>query len=314
MDCKKLIPLTIFFFTVSSFALVDYSDVITNDNKDTPNSASPPNAATASKKMSSTIDASKGMPVARSQSLLSLDLNWDTTEITLPTKNAKVNRGILTGHMQTPYNIYLDFQYWYGTTEDQRLAANNRWQAGNPSVKLGLNWLRFGQAQDMATVDFFLGGMVKGPTNSVFAATRSDLFFGGETTKQFQEFIFGLNYEMRLVGRPSRADEGEIGNVQKVATVLAWRAAPNIRFSVEGAGYRMAPKAGSVSNTWSGKHAWSYIAPQLDLALGSSLNVAMGALFPLKSVEVNPELLQGRLWDFKGAYGSSIYAGLNYSL
>jgi hypothetical protein len=303
MKLLQATTITLILTLPTANALVDYSDSASTVNE------TPAITTTASApKMQSVVSSPK--PTG-GQNLV-FDLIWETIDITLEQSRAKVQKGSFNIHYQTPFDVYADLSYWMASSDHQRLATDDRWSAGNPSAKLGLNWLRLGGNGEEAAIDFFAGGMLQGQENSSFASSRNDFFFGAETSKQFGQFMLGLGAEGRLTGTPSRRDEGDIGNVQKIIALFAWRAAPNIRFAMEGARTAISanPKA-NVTSVWSQKNSWTYLAPQLELALGPSLGFNMGALFPIKNIVLNDEWINARLWELRGAYGSSLYACLN---
>lgn len=241
-----------------------------------------------------------------------LSSGYETLDLSLHNESAKVGFMKFNAHFQTNYDIFMAASFWRASTTSALLTESSDAQNGNPTAILGFNWLRFGAAHEMASIDLFGGGSFKG--NSEFASSRSDTIAGVETSKRFYDFFLGLGYEIRLTGTPENENEMNIGNIQKLSASIGWRATPDIQFIIEGASYSI--KAGDQNKnfTLSEKESFASVTPKLGLFLRPLFQVELGARFQTKEPNSQSSLVQARLWDLSGAYGNSMFASLNFSL
>ena len=214
------------------------------------------------------------------------------------------------GHLATKYNLFLEVFHWWANSDQ----VSSKTLQGNPTMLLGLNWLRWGEFAEQATVDIYGGVSYKGSNNG-FASTRTDKIFGLQTTKRFYSFSLALSYEMRLTGNPSNAQEMEIGNIQKLSGTIGWVATPDIAFQLEGVNYRIGSgDSGERELVQQSKLSYSYVAPKAELILSPWVKLGLGARFLTKKMNSSQDMLPARLWDLPAAYGNSIFANLNLTI
>lgn len=305
---KTLFTTSLLFLSFSSYALVDYSDA----------SSSPPpkKRKRAPKKISAKSAPSSGSARSSGSGFsfgkFYVTSKYGATTVKDANQEGKVNLGNIRMHMQTQHNFYVDADLWFASSDDDRYATTGNTQKGNPKVKLGFNWLKLGSGEDMSVVNFVAG--MSFSSDSDFAASRSDKFFGLETSKRFYDFVLGLGYEMRLTGSPEKSTELDIGNMQSFTAMLGWRATPDIRFTVEGSSHKV--RSGSESAAYALREDVSFgqITPRVHLGVSPKVELEMGATYRTKKVQDVSEFVDAKLWDVQGAYGNSIFAGLNISV
>lgn len=302
---KKLLLPAFLVFSFNALALVDYS---------TPVQADP--QAQAGLPKSKAPSAPRATEASSSgERYFSVTSGIETLELPYQNENNKVSMYALSGHFQTPYNIYMDASYWAASAKPETVTDKGSIQLGNPTIKLGLNWLTLGGAQDLATFDFTAGLMLAGPKNSDFASSRMDKMFGVELTKRFYDFALQLGYEYRLAGDPKLSRETPTGNIQKITTSLGWKVSYDISFALEGVMYKVGRNDLNRSGAGlSNDLNFAYVSPKLSLGLASFIDLEMGALYRTRRVSPKDDIVEARLWDLKGLYGNSLFANLVLSL
>ena len=300
---KKIVLSGILALSTQAYALVDYSSPVQADApKAKPNSAP--------SKMASAGPSSISM-----EKFFSLNTGIEKLKVNYGGQTNKVSLYSLGGHFQTPYNIYMDASFWGASAADSKITDKNKTQMGNPTMKLGFNWLTLGNASELATFDFTAGMMFAGPKSSDFSSSRTDAMVGVELTKRFSDFALLLGYEYRFAGKTKISEETPVGNIQKIMASLGWKISNDIRFALEGTMYRVGqnklntPNAGLSENI-----SFASLSPKLSLGLASSVDLELGALYRTRSVSLKDDIVDARLWDLKGLYGNSIFANLVLSL
>ncbi len=297
-----------FLLTGSAFALVDYSEssapAAPTKRKARPIkiNKSPSNSLRSSAPQRSSAGSSFGE--------FSFGTGYQSNNIEVGDRTGKVDSWHFDGHFQTNYGFYLNASHYMASSESETLAVNSGSQQGNPKALIGFNWLRFGSGADAGTIDIIAGASF-GQTGSDFASSRTDKIFGIETTKKIASMVLGFGYEYRITGTPSNTEELTIGNIQKIYAILGWMATPDIRFSFEGGTYKIGEAAGN--NSLEEKTSFGYVAPKVHLGISPFVSLDLGAIFRSKRLK-NEDLVDARLYDLKGAYGSSILAGLSLSM
>jgi hypothetical protein len=239
--------------------------------------------------------------------------NYETLNYQQETGESKVNFINIATKLNTPYNLYLDLDYWMASSSDEELTTTSSQQAGNPRAVIGFNWLNFGKAAEQTTVDLFVGASVK-TTNSDFGSSRTDQIFGVETTKAFYSFILGLGYELRLTGTPGNLNESDIGNIQRMTAVLGWNLSSDIKMLLEANYVTIGSSDDSGRASLSEKVSFGMITPSLYLGITPFVDLELGARFRTKRAPQSDEFVNAKVWQYKGSYGNSIFAGLNVSM
>ena len=307
----KLIPLIFFLVVTSSgtWALVDYSE------QEAPmvNSAVKKNRVVGAKSIRRVGARRQGGGASLIDSF-SFRTGIESMKVNYEGHSRKVTRFIGNSHIQTNYNVFTNINYWYASSDSDSLASTSRTQAGNPTVRLGFNWLKFGKAEEMATIDLYGGAMFKA-TDSEFGSSRFDKLAGVETSKRFFDLALALGWELRITGSPSNPDESAIGNINKLSAAIGWRVSPDINFSVEGVNYKVSGNKGTeYDSIMTRGFSFSYISPKMNLKIGTFIGLEMGAIFRTDKVEISEEIVGAKLWDLEGLYGNSIFGGLNLTI
>lgn len=300
----------VFFISNSTYALVDYTD----SEDFTPKNSG---AKRVSKPKARNNIVKRAAPKRAGQSSDSemFQLGTSYSSMTVKTGEAEGKATVINfeAHFQTSFNIYLDANYYQGSSEQSFGLSKDLNTKGNPEVKLGFNWLELGGGADAATVDF-IGGVSVGQQGSLFAHSRTDKIVGVETVKRFYQFALGLSYKLILTGNPDTDDEMSIGNISNLSASIGWVVSPDIRVVVEGGTTSISPsKLNDRENLLEEEISFGYIAPKLQLGITPSVNLDLGAVFRTKRLR-DEKLISAKLWDLKGSYGNSIIAGLSFSM
>lgn len=300
----KWILLLLLIFPLISNALVDYSEDSISYAASAPkrriDKKSP--VPTVKRKVSRT--RSRRSRSAGALGVINLSLTHSAIQAE-GEKGGKLSMTKLHSHIQTPYNIFLDVDYWMGSYDNFNYVNSTSMQSGNVNAKLGFNWLQFGSAYDMATIDFYFGGRFRG-SESGLAIDRTDKIVGIETAKKFLSFAIGFGYEYTMHGKAENSTEVGVEKTHKLSTALSWRATDDIRFLVEGAFYKTQAGRENIQ--------YSALTPKLDLSLTPLVGLELGGVFRMKKSTGSDLLYSAKLWDFDGAYGNSIFAALRLSI
>jgi hypothetical protein len=304
------------------FALVDYSEgsqFQPKSKKPSSGSRMRKRSRATTKSVSSTRTKSSSRSKPRDMGVFRLAMGMESIGIRQSQDNSKVALYRTEGHFQTLYNIYFDTSYWYASSSSEEFAALEGSKSGNPTVKLGLNWLQMGGTTDLAMVNLYGGAMIA-QKNAIFASSRTDKIAGIETSKRFHSFVFGLGYELRMTGAPKGEDEMDLGNVHGVKAALGWTVSSDIRFLLEADRYRILPKTYDKGEknvhplALDRELVFSHVTAKLFLGIGPFVELAMGARFRTSSPEEDDVPLSARLWDIPSGYGNSIFSSLNISI
>lgn len=312
---RYLVTLLALNLTLNSYALVDYSETESSSSP-TANRARPARAAAAPiiKRNAPTRSTNSGASIFSGD--FELEALYDHQSLSVDDASGSFQKLSLVGHFQTQYNLYMDFSYWAATSElrnsdgvDQSLEN----EKGRLKFILGFNWLRFGKAQEMATVDIYGGAFFKG--SGGVASTRTDKVVGIETSKRFHNFALALGYEYHLTGTPTAQSESSIGNIGIFKSSLGWMVSNDISFTLEGGMVSIAKdETTDRLNSISEETKFSYVKPTAILGLSPNVALEMGAVFRTRRAPNSNELVSARLWNIPGAYGNSLFAGLKLSI
>ncbi len=305
---KWILPLCLLLPTIS-YALVDYSE----DSVSFASSATE-RRPTTKKAVPKSISKRVQRPSARSSAAYSPSgaINFKVSRSVLTTETGTImGDGTFAmtkfqTHIQTPYNIFLDADYWIGSYDNYTYMESAGTQAGNVNLKLGFNWLKFGSEYDMATINFYFGSRFKGG-DSELAVSRDDKLVGIETAKKFLNFSIGFAYEYAKHSKPSVELETILDKTHKLATAISWQATNDIRFLTEASFYKIITASGN-------NLQFSSLTQRLDLTLSPVLGLELGGIFRMKKASTGMDLYSAKLWDLEGAYGNSIFATLRLSL
>jgi len=297
------------FYTGNVIALVDYDDSNSSFNRGSdPRSGGPVLQKRLNRKPRPTRQTSKSQT-----KFINLDLKYDSMDVKT-SKSGDVSSLILDGRFQTQYNIFTDFSYRLISSSDTSITNNSTFQEGNPSLKLGFNWLRVGEGPDSARVDLY-GGMSFRASKSDFGSSRNDKIFGIETTKRIYEFVVGIGAEMRITGAPKDENELNIGNIRILSFGLGWVVSHDIRFSLEAMTVKIgASNATDIVKKLNNAISFSSLTPKLFLSITPMIELELGTNIRTKRAKDNEDILAAQVFDLPGSYGSSIFTGLNISI
>ena len=299
--------LGITLFTTQALALVDYSD----SEVEVPRKKSNNRIKVNKRPVNSTRGSAAASSSSNGNSMgeFMIGTGYSSQNVEVGERAGKVNAWHFEGHFQTNYGFYLTASHYMASSDSRDLTEASGTQQGNPVAKLGFNWLRFGSGAEAGTIDILAGASFS-QSSSDFASSRTDKIFGIETTKKMASLVLGLGYEYRITGSPG-SEELNIGSIQKIYAVLGWTATPDIRFSFEAGTYKIGMGEGEYS--LGEKTSFGYASPTVHLGLSPVVSLDLGAVFRTKRLG-NDDLIDARLYDLKGAYGSSILAGMSIGL
>ncbi len=244
-------------------------------------------------------------------------LHYESVNIDLPgLQGPQVNFVHLNGGGQIAGQFFFQGHYWQARSPSPEFAGEGRWQAGNPKAIVGFHWLQFGPPQSQVTLDFY-GGLRWKARKSPLASGATSRILGVSTAKRFSSVVLGLGYEMHLTGRPRHSGEKHIGNVLRPSASLGWQFGPGARLLLEAFNYSVG-KAGSAPSALAldRKLRFSVLNTQLQLALVSlhpALKMELGATFRSRRLR-DRDVIAAKLWNYRGSYGNSLYAGLSLAL
>ncbi|WP_372654666.1 hypothetical protein [Halobacteriovorax sp.] len=308
---RYLVSLISLTLTLNTYALVDYSQA---ESSSAPSKARAraPRKASGMIQRSAPSKATSGSGSSIFGGDFELKALYDHQSISESQASGSFQKLTLSGHFQTQYNLYMDFSYWAATSElrnndgeDESLEN----EKGRLKFIVGFNWLRFGSAQEMATVDIYGGALFKG--SGGVASTRTDKVIGIETSKRFYNFALALGYEYHITGTPGAETESEIGNINLLKTSLGWMVSNDISFTLEGGMVTLAKSESTDRvNKIDEETEFSYVKPSVILGLSPNVGLEMGGVFRTRRAQNTNSLVSAKLWNIPGAYGNSLFAGL----
>ena len=236
--------------------------------------------------------------------------------IDINTNNGATNGGVdlVKGHLliESPQRFFISGSYWQASSPD--MYATQSSQAGNPEALLGFNWFRSGGDTDLAKVDVY-GGYSFKASNSLFGSSRNDQIFGLHTTKRLLDFAIGFGGEYRKTGTPTRSMEMAIGDVTRLEASLGWAATSDIRFSLEASMIKVKAADVGLEKGLKNNLDFSTLSPKMHLGLSPFVELELGAVFRTRKTtsEKTQDLMDAKLINYAGAYGNSMFVGLNIS-
>lgn len=295
---KWILPLVL-CVTVPAYALVDYSEEETAPVKKSVKKMSKPSSTSSSK----------------NSGLFSFKSKYNSTKV-------NTNQGKSTGNVdqidmsidiETQSSFFVEARYWQASSRN--LYASKAYEKGNPKAVLGFNWLRSGSDADLSKVDIYAGYSFK-QNDSLLGSSRNDQLYGVRTTKRINDFALGLQGEYRKTGTPASSSEMDIGDITRITASVGWVATQDIRFSLEANTYKI--NAGDKANSYVLEKNLNLatLVPALHLGLSQNVELELGGVFQTRKPDKNQEqnVLDAKLMDIPGAYGSSMFAGLNLSV
>lgn len=296
---KKILPILL---CLNTFALVDYTE---------PSSYSP--AAPVQRKAARITKKTKAPRRQSSQKFLELMATFKSQSFKSNSGEAKVSTINVDGHIQTNYDLYLDFSLPMHSGKLSEDQVGSSYQKGNPKVILGLNWLQFGSAERALTLDIYGGGIFS--SSSDFATQRTDKIVGISTSKRFYNFGFGLAYELNLTGTSKDQLEQDIGNIQQLKAQIGWLVSNDIRFILNANNVKISESTDAGrSSRLDQAVKYAYIKPEVVLTLSPGVDFHMMALFLTRRPKQGLVSTDAKLWSLDGFYGNSLSAGLNISI
>lgn len=299
----KIILITLLFLSFNAYSLVDYSDDEAPIVK-----RSKPKAKI--KRMNSRMPR-KSRPKSN---ITSNDFELATNYESLSVGNSKVSKIHFRSHFQTNYNFFLDVDYF--TIQSDSLdddIPTTGYERGNPKIMLGLQWFEFGKSEEKVNLDLLVGMSYE--STSPHASSRTDKFIGLQTMKRFYNWALGLSYMVRATGTPHDQDEMAVGNITTIGSEIGLMVSSDIQFSLLAQNVKINKSSQDQrDNHLKRKLSFSYVMPKLTLALSPTFSLELGAIFQTDRIKDEKVLLPARLWDIKGAYGNSIFTGINLSI
>lgn len=286
-------------------ALVDYSD------------KSEGSAGDFSVKSQAAAPQAEGAPRKRGMKYLEFSTSFDSMEFSQNGRSGKAQMVGGTLSLRSPYSFFAELSYFEGRMEETNREHKSS-ESGNPKLIIGSNWLQLGGPQDNARVDVYVGVSNK-TKNSAMGSSRTDKIVGVETSKQILALVLGLSGQYILTGNPEDSSELRIGNIARMGGGLGLVLSPDIRFSMEANYYRLSRADNIAATDYAlvDDVTFSTLGPKLILGMGQLFELELGAHFQTKRPQTkqsNVNLLDAKLFQFPGAYGNSLFAGINISV
>lgn len=299
-NIRKISLLTTLVF--SSITYSQYAKALVDYSEGSGSSTSTSGASTNTSKTQISAPRSEGKSSLVWKSDISLELNYEMLEV----ETNKIGLVNMSSHIQTPFNVYFDLNYW--SANDQAGS-----QSGNPKLMLGFNWFRFGSAADMASVNIYGGMRMKSSSN--LGSSRNDKIFGLETTKKFGSFGLGLGYDITMTGDPSKATDMAIGDIHRIEVSAGWMATNDIQFEFAVENFKIKSSTSTSRTSYlTNDLSFSTISPKINLQIFPSVNFELGARYRMQKIKSNQDIRMAKLMDQHGAYSNSVFTGLNFSL
>ncbi len=312
------ITICIFILSFSLYALEDYTyeegsdySASSSSTRIAPNSGFFPKTSvqkSVERKAAISKKSFKGSDIAVSTSFKSIDIASSNAE-----KAKIVDFNII---MNTGLNVALGLYHWRTVSVDGNYFekdSKNKSHSGNTKLYARFNWLKFGESHDATSVDL-LAGYSMGKESSLLATSSDVKMVGIRTFKQFYILALGIGYKMYFHDSTTLKDEVAISDVKNIHGNLTWIISSNLGFSTEVGSYSISGKKSS-SDLFAQKLEYSYIQPRLRFKIARRLNIELETIYSnIESFKKNPNFLDARLWNYKGAYGNSISAGLIFTI
>jgi hypothetical protein len=302
------------FVSISAHALVDYSEYAESVSSASaaPSRSAAPAPSAGPVNRSAGVMSSSG-PSYRPSGMFRFNSSYETLTVETTKGDSKVNFYNFDGHVDLPYELYIDMSYYMARAGDYKMTETTSTQNGNIQAKLGVRWLEFGSGHNRSAVDFLVGGVFA--EKSDFATSRSDKIFALETTKILGVLGLGLGYEVRLTGTPDKDTEVDVGTIQKMSAMVAMQLTGDIRLSVEGNYYNIGMGEPNGDRPYlSKKVSFGVLNPNLNLSISPMVDLSLGGSFRSKRATNQEELADAGLWYQRGIFGNSVHAGLNINL
>jgi hypothetical protein len=297
----------LFLFSLSSFALVDYSDSSESSSSFRPSSAKKPTVKRVASSSASRRAARKSGP-----SHIELDLDFRSIDYIADSREGKVNKLSVDGHLQTDYDFFVDFHMPFYTGMVEENQADTDYQKGNGEIDLGINWFTAGNRDSSFALDTTFG-MTMG-TKSPFASSRTDKKVGVEMSRRFFNVGLGLGYHLTMTGSPDDNEvEQDIGNISTLSLSLGWVVSSDIKFLVKASSHKVSQSTNeTMSNRLNNDIKFATISPQIVLTMSPGLDLKLNATFLTRRPKSEYVSTQARLWGLEGFYGNTLSAGLGF--
>ncbi len=308
MKALKQLPITIsLLFTSYSYSLVDYTDYDASSVRTSRKSV---------KRSAKNNSISKRRTARRSTSgkkYLDFSTSFSNSKFDTISRSGKFDRLDFKASMATDYDLYLDVEYPMFSGRVYNDQDETSYQAGNPLVLMGLNWLQFGGRGEALNLDLEVGFRLSG--SGEFASGRTDKIIGVSTSKRLGNVGLSFGYHYIFTGTSDKELESDIGNIAKVAFEAGWVVSSDIAFMIKAQNISLSKsddlgRAIRLNETIK----YSTITPKLQLQLASSVKMFMQAVFRMRRPK--QEFLSGNLglWHLDGLYGNSLSAGLGFDI
>lgn len=247
--------------------------------------------------------------------------SWIQSELSFFNMNPSINNGeaqVNGIELQVDFDTY--DQFFFNLNYRNALSfEGDIWQRNAKSNKsgpftgtLGFHWLQFDPGVNQTDIDLITGYRL-GNKNSLLTSSRNEAFLGLTTSKRFSEFALGLGYTYHMPSTPQDPLDQEIGAVNVISASLGYRAQNNIHFLLEGKSYRIDRSDRSDDFGLRENLSFSSLSPQMVLKVGRKVQLKLAALFQVERLNsLGAE--RANLWEYPGAYGNLLSAGLNFSI
>ncbi len=304
MRASNYIVTTIFLFlSFNSYSLVDYTDY---DDTPTPRKRSV-------RKSSPVVSKAKAKTSSRAQGssrkYIDFQASFSHAEYDTSERSGKYDRLDLKATLATNYDFYVDVEYPMYSGRISETQVDTSYQAGNPLLVVGLNWLQFGGIH----LDMEAGARFKG--SSEFASQRTDKILGVSSSKRFNNVALSFGYHYTFTGSSDSETESDIGNISRVKFEAGWVVSSDIALMIKAQNTTInaSDDLGRV-NRLDESIKFSTITPRLQLRMAPSVKLFMQATFRMRRPKLALTSSNLGLWHVDGLYGNTLSAGLGFDI
>lgn len=312
--------LSVCLFFPMAYSLVDYS--MPDESLERRLESKEQQRATTVRTAAPTSTSSARTSKNSGPTFLSILTKYDSLNVKDNASDTHGKMSVVSGEVriQTPLNIFLTASYWQANTQDTEISQSSVYQKGNPKVVAGFNWFSFGDASNATKADIY-GGASFAASNSLIGHSRNDKLLGIQTTKRFYDVALLIGGEFVSTGKVHNNDDMNIGNIMQFTAAIGWVVSRDIKFSLEGHTTKVASaRQDVVGKKLRNDFSFASVTPSLILNIMPSIELELGANIQTKKAQLvrseieEQNLLDTKLLDYKGCYGNSIFAGLNFSV
>jgi len=301
MKPSILITLILALFSTSIWALTDYTDP-------TPQAAPQIPSKSKSRPVETVQSTNRSYDLRKAS--VDMGTRWALLQIESVNPNKSVSMYSIYSSFKTIYGITLDALYWASEQNSLNSSRANSLQRGRGLLNLNFNWLNFNDSLGLTTLDL-LGGVALKGRKETLGSTRTDSHVGLELGKGIGALRSSLGYRYLFHGKASDSGELTIGNGHHVWAMVSYSFNDSVTLGAEYRGYQIGK--GKDGFRLENNANFSNIESKAQMKVAESTSLILAHSFIVSRVDqsVRTDLLQAKIWEYEGAYGSTTSLTLN---